>query len=56
MDENLMVRGYFNYAFSHLSRYTGQNSKGENLYIRNVFEADVSPLGSIHDRACDLYQ
>ena len=55
-DENIIVGGYFAYAFSHHTRFLGRDSKGRKQYLSNIYEADVSPLGSIHDRACELYQ
>jgi hypothetical protein len=56
MDENWVMGGYFHYAFSKQARDLGKDSKGNNQYISNVYEADVSPIGSLHDRACELYQ
>lgn len=46
-DESYLFQGYFHYAF--MSEVIG---KSNNL----IFEADVSPFGSVHDRACELYQ
>ena len=53
MDENWIMRGYFHYAFSRTTRLINEEA---DKYINNVYEADVSPLGSVHDRACELYQ
>ncbi len=45
-DKNFMFRGYFHYSFD--SDVLGDNEE--------VYEADVNPFGSLHDRACELYQ
>jgi hypothetical protein len=57
MDENWILGGYFHYAFSSVSRYLNPSSDSEKFpkYLDNIFEADVSPIGSAHDRACELY-
>jgi hypothetical protein len=55
LDENWILNGYFHYAFSHISRLIGVNEKGEKMYLKELYEADVSPVGSVHDRACELY-
>ena len=44
-DKSFLIRGYFHYAQE-------DDVCGDNL----VYEADVSPFGSHHDRACELYQ
>lgn len=44
-DMNQIIGGYFHYCFQP------EVSKGHAVY-----EADVSPFGSVHDRACELYQ
>ena len=44
-DKNYLFRGYFHYCFD-------KDVKGEH----SVYEADVNPFGSLHDRACELYQ
>ena len=56
LDENWILKGYYHYAFSTITRLIGIDDKGKNLHISNIYEADVSALGSIHDRACELYQ
>jgi hypothetical protein len=58
MDENWILGGYFHYAFSSVSRYLNTSEDAENKfpkYLNNIYEADVSPIGSAHDRACELY-
>ena len=55
-DENWILGGYFHYAFSKIARYAGKDGNNIPLYINNIYEADVSPIGSAHDRACELYQ
>jgi len=54
MDENWVMGGYFHYGFSGESREY-LDKMGEKSFIKNIYEADVSPVGSVHDRACDLY-
>jgi hypothetical protein len=44
-DETLVMGDYFQYA-------SNQAIRGSN----EVYHADVSPFGSMHDRACELYQ
>jgi len=44
-DEGLISGGYFPYCFDQ-----------EMIEEVELYEADVSPSGSIHDRACELYQ
>ena len=45
MDEGFFFKGYFSTCFD------------ENVCKDlELYEADVSSTGSIHDRACDLYQ
>ncbi|CDW85644.1 UNKNOWN [Stylonychia lemnae] len=56
MDENWILGGYFHYAFSYAARYLNLDHDLHPQYLQNVFEADVSPIGSVHDRACELYQ
>jgi hypothetical protein len=51
LDENPFLGGYFHYAFSKEARYIDGSD-----YISNIYEADVSPIGSAHDRACELFQ
>jgi len=55
MDENWILGGYFHYAFSATARYLGVETPSSE-YLSNVYEADVSPIGSAFDRACELYQ
>lgn len=43
-DKNLLIKGYFHYCFQE------EVSRGHQIY-----EADVNPFGSVHDRACELY-
>ena len=45
-DKNFIFRGYFHYSFD-------ADVTGENKAL--IYEADVNPLGSLHDRACELY-
>ena len=57
MDENWILGGYFHYAFSSVSRYLNHSDPEKfPKYLTNIYEADVSPIGSAHDRACELYQ
>ncbi len=53
MDENWILGGYFHYAFSAAARYL--NIDFGNRYLDKIYEADVSPIGSAHDRACELF-
>ena len=46
MDENPILQGYFHYAFT-------DEAHGGKV---SVYEADISPAGSAHDRACELWQ
>ena len=62
MDENWILGGYFHYGFSKVSRYLNHSeggikttTGGSEQYLSQVFEADVSPIGSAFDRACELY-
>lgn len=43
-DKNYLFRGYFHYCFLP-----------EVMGAHMVFESDVHPFGSLHDRACELY-
>ena len=53
MDENALIQGYFHYAFDRASRqYTKDITGGA---VQHIYEADVSPLGSAHDRTCELW-
>ncbi|CDW88607.1 small nuclear ribonucleoprotein [Stylonychia lemnae] len=45
-DKSWICKGYFHHALSN--DVLGENSE--------VYEADVNPFGSLHDRACELYQ
>lgn len=57
MDENWIVGGYFHYAFSQVTQYLNcKDENGKRRYMKNVYEVDISPIGSTHDRACELYQ
>eukprot|EP00347_Sterkiella_histriomuscorum_P016179 403354185 len=57
MDENWILGGYFHYAFSKTARYLGIDEQTlQPIYMNNIYEADVSPIGSAFDRACELYQ
>lgn len=56
MDENWILGGYFHYAFSATARYLGLDPTATPEYLTNIYEADVSPIGSAFDRACELYQ
>lgn len=40
----MLFQGYFHYAF--LPEVMGKNQ---------IYESDVSPFGSVHDRACELF-
>ena len=51
IDENMILGGYFHYAHSRTAR---QLSDG--TFLNSLYEADVSPSGSAHDRACELFQ
>ena len=42
-DESILLGDYFAYA---------TETQGDNV----VYQADVSPWASLHDRACELYQ
>ena len=53
MDENIFLQGYWQYAFSSVSRVYDSDSKDA---LVQVYEADISPAGSAHDRACELWQ
>jgi hypothetical protein len=44
-DKNFLFRGYFHHCFD-------PEIMGEHA----IFESDVQPFGSLHDRACELYQ
>eukprot|EP00347_Sterkiella_histriomuscorum_P013798 403363324 len=46
-DKNYLFRGYFHNSFK--ADICGDNNQ-------ELYEADVSPFGSLHDRACELYQ
>jgi hypothetical protein len=41
------MRGYFHFCF---------DPEVQSTHAPNIFEADVHPFGSVHDRACELYQ
>jgi hypothetical protein len=67
MDENWILGGYFHYGFSDVARKLNHidednDANGPCLsserpsHIEKIYEADVSPMGSAHDRACELYQ
>ena len=56
MDENVFLGGYFHYAFSKVARELTDDESGKKKYLGQIYEADVSPIGSAHDRACELYQ
>jgi hypothetical protein len=43
-DQSMLFRGYFHYCF--LDEVKNKNK---------IFESDVSPFGSVHDRACELF-
>lgn len=45
MDENVWIRGYFHYCLN-----------SDDVGDHEIYEADVAPYGSFHDRACELYQ
>lgn len=44
-DESYFFGNYFAYA-------SDQAVQGDNL----IYQADIAPFGSLHDRACELYQ
>ena len=56
MDENWILGGYFHYAFSKTARYLGIGDDKIPRYLDKIYEADLSPIGSAFDRACELYQ
>lgn len=43
-DKNFLFRGYFHNCFDP-----------EIMGAHIVYETDVAPFGSLHDRACELY-
>jgi hypothetical protein len=43
-DKNYLMGGYFHFCF-----------EPEVMGQHEVYEADVNPFGSLHDRACELY-
>lgn len=44
-DESYFFGDYFGYT-------SDEKVQGENT----IYQADVAPFGSLHDRACELYQ
>ena len=55
LDENWILGGYFHYAYSSHATYLGKSDLCHLRYIDNIYEVDVAAVGSVHDRACELY-
>eukprot|EP00351_Strombidinopsis_sp_SopsisLIS2011_P000985 CAMPEP_0116885178 /NCGR_PEP_ID=MMETSP0463-20121206/18445_1 /TAXON_ID=181622 /ORGANISM="Strombidinopsis sp, Strain SopsisLIS2011" /LENGTH=111 /DNA_ID=CAMNT_0004543173 /DNA_START=84 /DNA_END=419 /DNA_ORIENTATION=+ len=55
----VLVHGFFGWApdesplFGDYWKYVSDSGVAAN---HTIYQADIAPLGSIHDRACELYQ
>jgi triacylglycerol esterase/lipase EstA (alpha/beta hydrolase family) len=49
------LANYFHYALQKNVVKRGFSYR-QNCYFKDVYTAHVSPLGGVHDRACELYQ